>query len=169
MNGSSGDENFYGTAVGETIYGGGGGGHFGDSAGIDFLYGGDGDDDFDAFDAVPGDIIDGGSGYDSINVYGDYDLSAAQISNVERIRLFIQPFQPSSSIVLHGSQIGTGGITNVTNSGYGGLTIIGDMVDLTGVTYTNWGQHITWIIGTSGVEQFARRNAQGPFHGRAGR
>jgi hypothetical protein len=123
--------------------------------GADSLSGGAGDDVFRIHRGSSYTLFDGGPGTDTIWVFsqmtdpGTVDLSNSTIVGVERLRLAAS----HASATLRGDQIGgPGKIQEVEGyppgPGLNSLTVNGDHVDLSTVTFVNSGQ-IVHINGTS--------------------
>ena len=127
----------------------------GNNEGADSLSGGAGDDVFRIHRGSSYTLFDGGTGTDTIWVSGvmvdnaNVDLSNSTIVSVERLRLAAS----HSNATLRGDQIGgPGKIQEVEGyppgPGLNVLTVNGDHVDLSTVTFVNSGQ-IVHINGTS--------------------
>ena len=123
------------------------------SAGPDTLYGGDGDDIF----VVPGaqDILNGGNGFDTLEVYSTKDYSAASIMLVEKLK-----FLDDGTITLSQAQMAAGAINTFegpTGNGNLGRLVLNNVtsINLTSIPFTflNWnvGNTIT-INGTAAAD-----------------
>jgi Ca2+-binding RTX toxin-like protein len=141
--------------------------------GADNLSGGAGDDQFVASfaDIAAGEAIDGGDDIDTLSLEGanfDLTLAGTTVTNVE-----ILEFQFNTSLIASGGQFGgAGDFTTVTgNAPFAqSLTVNGNAVDLSGVTFTNWdgaNQTIT-INGTSGIDTLTGSSKNDIITGGAG-
>ncbi|MCB1503147.1 MAG: calcium-binding protein [Bauldia sp.] len=144
---------FFGTSDAETITGSSQSNTFVGGDGADFLTGGALADNFVysiASHVETGEIINGNGGTDKITVSTNgVDLSLAIIASIEQLAIF-------GSATLDDSQIGAGKINevigNVAQSA--ALTVNGNAVNLTAVTFTDWNVaiHSIAINGTSGAD-----------------
>jgi hypothetical protein len=161
----------YGRAAGEIIIGSSQDDNILGAGGADTLSGGGGNDVFQygqASEIASGETIDGGAGLDGILVFNaqTYDFTGVGITNVEALGSFA-----AATVVLKGSQIGTGKIdTVVGNSFANSLVVTADgNVDLTtGMTFSSWTNSTVTINGTASGEILTGSNQNDTIRGFGG-
>lgn len=143
-------ELFYGSSGQDTISGMGGNDIIIGGAGMDTLSGGDGDDIISygsSSDIVTGETADGGDGFDTVSISrgGTHHVWELELTSMERLSFgFLAP-----TIEVSGDQIGgQAGLINVVsgNIATDKLVVLGPVVDLSGVSFTNWSQNDTVTI-----------------------
>ena len=138
--GFSGIEKVVGTRFGDDLF---------IRAGAHSISGGGGDDVFRVWyhDLLSGDRFDGGAGSDTLAAFGDVDLTAAALSNFEKLRLgYNAEDLPAGSVhtVLSALQVATSLPSNLEVIGSLSVDHVviegsaGRAVDLSGWTFSSW-------------------------------
>jgi Ca2+-binding RTX toxin-like protein len=152
--GTKGDDQITGSVGADDIWGG---------AGADHLFGGPATDVFRyrfAYEIVPGETIDGGTGINRIVIEGGgvYDFTGANITHVGQLG-FLAYDGVFATAVFRGDQFGTGRIHHVNTGPYATPTMMvkGAAVDLSTVTFGLGGSDINpiEIVGTAGADALA--------------
>jgi Ca2+-binding RTX toxin-like protein len=146
LRGGTGADTLSGLTLNDTIRGEGGNDIITGGAGADSLYGGANDDVFRFVgtslgvvgDNAAGEIIDGGSEFDKIELFsGAYNFATSKMTGIECLDFVAN--NALMTVALNGTQIGGNAIRFVDGSSpRNTLTIEGSSVDLTGVTFANW-------------------------------
>ncbi|MFD2058806.1 calcium-binding protein [Mesorhizobium calcicola] len=150
--GTSGADTVTGSSMMDTFY---------TYGGVDIIHGGFGDDFFlflPSDTARAGSTFDGGSGSDTIDLnagfggVGVYDFSTSTVTEMEILRALNSDF----TAMLGSEQIGAGHIHQIVGNTANtqALIVSGASIDLSGVTFDNWGgahQSIT-LNGTVGID-----------------
>ena len=149
ITGGSGNDQIVGENGNDTLLGSGGTDVLSGGAGNDVLTGGAGADSMDGgtnddtfvyvatTDIVAGEVVSGGTGIDTISVgsFALWDFTQVTIGATEQLQFNSN----SSSVALSGAQIGAGGINTLIAGSNSNLTVKGPNVDLSTVTFSNWG------------------------------
>jgi len=164
LEGRGGNDVLIGGAGADTLTGG---------AGADFINGGDGNDTIliGVGDAAPGEIIDGGAGFDRLVINDpNVDLSTLTITNVEEIVLG----SGVSAITLSGAQLAgveritqaDGAAVTINAASAGTYSLAGMTID--GIATLNGSSGVDTLIGSSGDDILNGNGGDDVLHGGAG-
>jgi Ca2+-binding RTX toxin-like protein len=173
LNGGEGSDAAYGGAGEDSIY------ILGSTGVQEWAYGGDGNDTFNLTSRVGfkdylygGSIayqtgtIDGGTGYDTINLYDLSDISNFNVNGVEAIYAQYTLYASASQLANFQSiNLGNGAI-NITGSGIVDMT--GKLVGTGPIKVSTLGGVDLTIYGTTGDDQFDSGKGNDTFYGGAG-
>jgi Ca2+-binding RTX toxin-like protein len=183
INGTSASGNgLTGSSKNDAILGGAGTDIMEGEGGVDDLDGGDGDDAFvydDPADAASGEHLDGGAGTDRIRVQFvsaiAADFSAMTLENIEILELFGSTPFGGRTVILSGTQIGSGQITTVDGDDLTTESLVVNAapdVDLSGVTFIDWtttagplSQHTITINGTAAANSLTGSDENDTING----
>lgn len=138
-----------GLAGDDTLHGGGGNDSLDGGPGGDLLFGEDGDDTLTVRDGEEGDdaLVDGGGGTDTLLLVGEVDLYNMGVTSIEKIS-FASAFDFHRGL-FQSNQLGAGLSNTLAVRGSVGAkpdgvevftSGVGDTIDLSGWTFTNWNQ-----------------------------
>ena len=132
----------FGTADEQTITGSAHDDRIGGYGGVDQIDAGGGDNSIlTTFGVAAGSTIEGGAGFDTLQVGQTRDLTSVEISGVERLFFEVA----TTTVILNGDQIGAGGLSVLDGqpSQIGAIEVEGDTVDLSAVSFLDWGSDDT--------------------------
>ncbi len=182
ITGDADNESIVGSTIGDTINSGDGVDNIDAGAGADIINAGNGDDNIFISDAadivVGGEVIDGGLGTDSLQLTstGTYDLRGSAISSIESLQLNAVDLV----VQISSNDIGDSGAFSSTTEilGIDGMptvqTIEIDMtgdnfVDLSGLTFANWGaEDVIQITGSDISSEVFGSSERDIFEGNGG-
>jgi VCBS repeat-containing protein len=165
LEGEAGTDDLQGGSGNDILDGGNGNDTLHNELGVDTFQGGTGDDLiwFGANEALAGEFVDGGDGFDTLRLTGDNNFLQSVVVGVERLE-----FGGTANVDLMGAQAQL--ISHVVGSTGGNAIRVTGSTDLSGWTFANWQptQDTITVIGMSSADQIIGSSLSDTLHGADG-